>query len=215
MKNTEYRAGQLDGLVAFLSERHGINEMALRTELHQQFPQLDDFKRCPNCDASMAEYVYTFDIHNALLLHKLGQIVLSSVRAGVPFTEANHVHVPSLDIHHALQSRTTQASKLGLIAKYCPNGVSQLSGHWLITERGFAALRGEAVPKFVKVWRKDIIERYEETTTISEAFQTYTASIVDQHARNKETKNDYTKELTNYSPSDYYHIGGYHDGKLF
>lgn len=131
-------------------------------------------EKCINCGAGMKEYTDTFDAFNAKLLMEMGRVVIKRLRAGKPISEANRVHVQSLDgIDYAMKSRTTLASKLGLIAKYRDENKKHVRGTWLITARGFAALRNESVPKKVVIFRSKIMERSDETTTLSEASKDY------------------------------------------
>lgn len=134
--------------------------------LVRAFPALLQKERCPNCDASMVGYVFKFDYHNARLLQVMGENFLNRMAKGLPFTEANKHHVVQLPMSDACRHRTTMASKLGLVAKL--KGPKS-TGLWVITRRGFAALRGEEVPKKVTVWRDHIQERTDELTTIYDA----------------------------------------------
>lgn len=151
------------------------NFEALRANIYANVPELKDKSCCLNCGASMFEYVYTFDVADALLLLAMGKELHKRLDAGMHFTEANMIHVQTIESSsYATKSRTTQCSKLGLIAKRrLPNGAHE-SGTWVITKRGFDALAGKEVPRRVKVWRKQIIDRYEgETTTLVKALRTY------------------------------------------
>jgi len=133
-----------------------------------------DPKKCVNCGASLAEYAFTFDYFDAQLLMAMGREVLGTLRKGRPFAEANKVHVQTLpDLDYTSKSRTTQCAKLGLIAKYKDENSRQVGGTWLITKRGFAALRGEEVPGRVIVYRGAIQERPEATTTLKKATKEY------------------------------------------
>ena len=133
-----------------------------------------DPKKCMNCGASLAEYAFTFDYFDARLLMAMGREVLGALRKGRLFVEANMVHVQPLpDLDYTSKSRTTQCSKLGLIAKYKDENGRQVGGTWLITKRGFAALRGEEVPGRVIVYRGVIQERPEVITTLKKATQEY------------------------------------------
>ena len=150
-----------------------------------------DEEECPNCGASMAEYTVNLDRFDALLLIAIGKAVRRSIKKGVPFKEANKVHVQTLgDADYTTKSKTTQCSKLGLIAKVKGEGGKQVPGMWLITSRGFSALRGDPVPKKVVVFRGKIQERTEETTTIAEVVE-------------------------NYKPGEWVEIAGYAEGKIF
>lgn len=117
----------------------------------------------------MAQYVFTLDVLDALLLMGMGKIVRSRSRT-MPFTDANKVHVQSqLNDYYSVASRTTQCSKLGLIAKVLhPDGSHNQKEGWLITRRGFQFLAGKPVPRKVQTFRNRIIERFEETTTFEQ-----------------------------------------------
>lgn len=147
----------------------------LRSTIYANVPELADKSKCLNCDANMLEYIYTFDVLDASLLLAMGREFHNRLDEHENFTYANQIHVQTIDASsYATKSRTTQCSKLGLIAKKRTENGAQVSGTWVITRRGFEALAGKPVPRRVKVWRGAIIDRFEgETTTISEALRTY------------------------------------------
>jgi hypothetical protein len=131
---------------------------------------------CPTCGGNTTEYIYRFDVLDAVLLLAMAREVQNRKTGRMKefsFTVQNRVHVPSLEaLSLAVRCRTTMCSKLGLIAKAPSVDTGrQEPGYWLITARGWAALRGELVPASVAVFRKQITERPDEKITISEAFK--------------------------------------------
>lgn len=126
-------------------------------------------KRCPHCGASMATYTFRFDILDALLLLEMAAEVKKRLAQGAIFTVANQIHVPSIEGSHAIKCRTTQCSKLGLIAKVKNFENHHVGGTWCITKRGFDALKGLPVPAEVKCYRGVIEERPTKVTTLAEA----------------------------------------------
>lgn len=186
----------------------------LRHELVRMFPDLAIKERCPNCSASMMEYVFEFDCLDALMLLYMGMDVRHQVRKGVPFTDANRIRVQHLsNATYAMKSRTTQMSKLGLIAKLM-SGDKHAPGMWVITARGFAALRGERVPKRVRVWRGKIEEREADTTTLREAFLLHKGKVEAVIRRNKAPRTDYRAHFIDYAPDEWYEFAGAHQGTL-
>jgi hypothetical protein len=170
------------------------------------YRNLDVFKAvgkedCANCQASMVEYWYHLDFLNALFLKLLGDIISERLKQGIPFSEANKIHVPSMDkANYAVKSRTNQTSKLGLVAKYKEDKV-QVGGMWLITKRGFKALAGAKVPESVKVFRNEIIGYGEKEVTLQEVF------------RNSDSV--YKNKVEDYKVSEWVDIAGIHNGLLF
>lgn len=172
-----------------------------------QIPELADRSVCPNCKASMAEYADTLDINDALLILNMARIVNRKVAAGINFTEANKLRVSSEDIHHTQKCRTTKCSKLGLIAKA---GNAQ----WSITKRGWAALKGEPVPKIRVTFRKQILERPEDMTTLSHVFAEHRSKMQTLQNKKKALKNDKRSEFDDYDQSQWVHVVGLHQGEL-
>lgn len=94
------------------------------------------------------------------LVTAMGKIVRSNLADGQRFTEANNVHVNADErIPHNARNMTGIASALGLIAP------AEESAHWVITRRGFQALRGEGVIDWVITFRDEVIDRSEKTIT--------------------------------------------------
>lgn len=169
--------------------------------------------QCPHCHASFVPtevpvYEYKFDVLHALLLLAMGRHVRSRQNAGLPFTAANQVRVPELEVSHAIRCRTTQASKLGLVAKCLNAKKRQVPGVWVVTERGWAALRGEPVPRFVRVRNGEIEERTGEVITLSAAFHVHQEAVEAATARNRLPKSDYRVLFEGYKPEEWYEIAG-------
>jgi hypothetical protein len=196
------------------------NPERLMATLVANVPALGKKDTCPNCSASMQEYVFEFDLMDALLLVAMANEVSHRLdtkgRTGelMHFTEANQIKTTQLATTYAARSRTTQCSKLGLVAKMKGPEGRQVPGTWVITTRGWAALRGEAVPKSVRVWRGQILERPEETITIGEALRSHEAKLLDLHKRGKTSKADYRQAFSTYNPEEWVHFAGVHQGEL-
>lgn len=166
-----------------------------RAIMYRLLPELSNKEKCPNCAASMVMREQRLHYENAGLLVHMGQIVRHNLTKIDSFTEANMVHVNKDErIPHNMRCVAGNTSDIGLIAK-----VKGKPAHWLITRRGYAALRGEAVPQAVVVFRSKIVERKPETTTLDEVM------------RNRKRKGTATYE---YDPKDYYHIEDFAQGKL-
>lgn len=157
---------------------------------------------CPTCGHNMAPYVFTFDVADALLLLAMAKEVrarhvYSRFNKDVikDFTVANQVHVPTIKgISHATKCRTTHCSKLGLLAKLTKNG-KHVAGCWVVTARGWQALRGEQVPATVEVTGGEITQRGTKTCTIREALQHGKENIEKAIARNKKPVHDYRADV--------------------
>lgn len=172
-------------------------------------------KLCPNCDASMLEYVYEVDIFHVLLLTAMAKELQNRLDVSGPspldFTVANQIHVPTLPVSHATKCRTTQAAKLGLIAKMRGKG-SQ--GVWVITQRGFDGLAGAEIPAMVKVFRNEVVEWLPDVTTFSKAKTVHIEAVESAILRRKDPKHDHRKELEGYRPEEWFRYGSVHQGKL-
>lgn len=164
-------------------------------------PELSRKDVCPCCDASMQEYIFTFDAWNALLLMKMAEEIRHRMSKGMEFTIANQVRIPELDANYALKCRTTYASKLGLVAQLRNRNDKRVAGTWVITRRGWEALAGKPVPKMVRVWRGKIEERYDEKTTLAAALKSHVDYVEKMHKRGKTPTHDYRDMALEYDPS--------------
>ena len=169
-----YRKPRIGEFVAFLAQEYHLDQNDVADKLLSRFPELHNKRECSNCRASMVEYVYTpnFPMTN-LLLAMSREVRENTNRKGMKFTDANKVHIQELPISYTARSYTTQARVLGLIAKVLKKDHTGAMVHdqkagWIITSRGWDYISGKPVPKYVKVFRNEIEERFEETTTIGE-----------------------------------------------
>lgn len=163
---------------------------------------LQDPTKCPNCGESMQEYIYKLDFLNALLVKQMGDIVKQRLKDGMEFQEANAIHVVSEEtMSDAVRHRTSQCRILGLVAKVKnEEGKHDRDKGWLITRRGFEALRGVAVPAEVIAFRNEIRERPETKTTLDEVFNNYSGEKKDL--------------VGNRSALDWVHFSKYYEGIL-
>ena len=177
----------------------------LKMHLFNTMPELANTTICANCGASMKEYIYSIDAWDGMLLLSMAKAVRERMSSGLSFTDANQVHVPTLAASHAVRCRTTKASKLGLVAELRNNG-KRVSGTWVITKRGWQALRGESVPAKVKVWRKHIEERFDDMTTLSSVFSIYRRNSDIKARKGRPTTSDMVSDsnVREYNASDWF-----------
>lgn len=169
--------------------------------------------KCPHCGANMKIALYTLDVTKVALVIEMSRVVRANLRKGIEFTISNQVHVPSLPTTDSVRHETTHCAKLGLINKVLGKNKKQVSGFWFITNRGFALLRGEPVPKKVAVWRGEIQERFiDEKITIAEAQQIHEDKIKAMALRNKDPKIDLRKIFVEYNPAEWIEYTGVHQG---
>lgn len=177
----------------------------LHATLTVNIPGYNKRDECLNCGASMLEYAQELDINDALLVFQMAKIIRHEQDKGITFTEANAVRVSSHSmIGHTQKCRTSKCAKLGLVAKA---GQSR----WSITTRGYAALRGDRVPKVRVVFRGQILDRPEVTTTFSEVFAEHGDKV---RAAKKLPRHDHRSEYADYNQSDWVNVAGVHQGQL-
>lgn len=222
MSKKSYNPGKLWPIIkitaSLINKRPELatNHEFLKATVLANIPELGDHEHCANCGASMLEYIFEFDCLDAVMLLHMGNVVRMRLADGLTsFTEANKVRVQRIEeATYAMKSRTTQMSKLGLIAQLRGENGARVPGVWVITKRGFDALRGRRVPKSVRVWRNRIEARTDEMTTLSEAFSSHRAKVEDMLKMNKTPKTDYRDQFLGYRPEDWYHVAGVHEGNL-
>lgn len=217
MKNkqskTQYKRGQIGKFVGLLCEKYDLKPEEVSVLLSKAFPELKDKKRCPNCDASMAIYEHKIDTLDALLLLGMGKIVGKRMKDGMPFTEANKVHLQStLNTYYSVPSRSTWCSKLGLIThatrkRKDGKRLRDQKAGWCITERGFAFLAGKPIPSRVQTFRNKITERFEDVVTIAQVTQA--SDIHTPEGRELAGYTDYPFEKL-----EHYSIAGFAQGQL-
>lgn len=177
----EYQASKFRPIVqvvARLVQKHpdmADNMDYLWTNVLQLIPELKDRTKCGNCGESMAIYKYSVTYLDAKLLCAMAEVITKRMKGGMSFTEANKVHLQKEIRDFTLGARGNITSKLGLIAKVMKRGADGESTHdrrvgWSITRRGFNFLKGEAIPRTVKVFHNKIQEHFEETITIKEVY---------------------------------------------
>lgn len=112
--------------------------------------------KCPNCGASMKEWEHRLTPGLAAILIKFAQKVKS--------TGKNDVHVrQDIGLTASEYNNFQKLRYFGLVAKVRDAEDNHVGGHWLLTRRGGAFLRGaEAVHKSVTTFRNKITKRNEE-----------------------------------------------------
>lgn len=169
----EYNSGKIVKLWHLLVELHQTNPEYfstpdyLRAIVAQRWTLLDQKEICPNCKASMVQYNPKIDFFDAMLLKAMSEAVKEKLEKGVSFTEANQVHVQSLNnADYTTKSRTTKCRQLGLVAKVMVDGVHDQQAGWVITHRGWKFLKNDPIPCQVTTFRNEIIDRSDELVTI-------------------------------------------------
>ena len=178
----------------------------LHTTIGANLPGYNDKSSCLNCGGSMEIAEYTAGLGEGLLLIAMANQVRHYVSKGLPFTEANKTHIPTLPTTDAIRHAITRASYLGLVAQ--PEGIKN-SGYWVITSWGWKALRGDQIPRSAKWWRGKLIGRSTETTALGEMFRTHTDLVKRALEQRKKVKADHTDAISKYSPSEWVQFGGY------
>lgn len=206
VKSQQYHAHKMGSILNLVIGMAKANPQLLDNRdlfianLKTAMPELARKDYCPACAASMAEYTYSFDAWDAILLLRMGEVVRRRMADGMDFTVANQVRVPELEVTHAVRCRTTHASKLGLVAKLRNKENKQVAGVWVITNRGWNALAGNPVPAKVKVFRGRIEERFEEKTTITAALKSHVDYVEKEFFKGRTPKQDYRQEVSEYDP---------------
>ncbi len=207
----EYKKGKFGAVVEAICDKYKLDKMEVRAFLFTNFPDFNKKEWCTNCGASMAIDQYSPDILDALLLIEMGRAVKERKKT-LSFTEANLIHVPTLSTTDAIRHRTTRCSYLNYIKQ--PEG-SKNSGNWLITDWGWKALRGEPVPKNVRYFRGQLVDRGNETITLPQMFKVHVDKVREAIARRKKPVSDHTAEVQRYNPREWYEGGGYQEQGLF
>lgn len=204
--NKQYQKPHIRDFVVFIAEQYKLDVVELSARLVHAFPELKNKEKCANCGESMNIYEYKLDFLDSRLLVQMGKIVSIRLKKGMPFTEANKIHLPTEVKNYTLVSRQSQVSKLGLIAKVKgKDGRHDRRAGWSITTRGFQFLAGKPVPAKVQVFRNTITERTDELISIDKINYDSHSSEGIEFANYKEFKFD---ELENYS------VVGFAQGQL-
>ena len=178
-------------------------------------PEVSQKENCMNCDASMFENIYEPDIFDALLLLQMAKIVRNHMDKKddgtyLTFTQANRVHIDEIS-DYTVKSRRTKVSYLNFIVQ---QKGTKGSGVWVITTRGWEALRGIPVPKTVVVFRGKIEERGVEKITLSEMFKNHSDRVERAIERKKDIKHDYRNAFFDYNPQEWVEYGAVHEGNI-
>jgi hypothetical protein len=221
MKKTnkaEYYGGRIKGLVE-LTASIIAKDPSLATDLDRlhatiKASGLEGYgvrETCFNCSRSMKINKYTAGIGHALLLDAMAKAVREETRKGIPFTEANRVHIDRLQISTSIKKQQSQAGYLGLIHQVAEG---KRSGYWLITQWGWKALRGEQIPEWVKYWNGHLIERSEALTTFPRMMETHKEKIEQQLTLGKMVKtSDHRAAMMEYDPVQWAEYEGTIDQK--
>lgn len=179
------------------------NPDLLFTNLQASIQDLDDHSKCGGCGRSMKISLYEADLLDALLILKMAQQVKKHLREGKTFTEANKVHIPTLDATQGILKRQTKCDYLGLIKQ---NDNWRYTGYWCLTHWAWKALRGEPIPRAVKYWEGHILGRSKATTTLGQMFHTHTVQVCNALLKRKAVRSDYRANFEGYDPNEW---GGY------
>ena len=210
MKKIEekYKIGQISKFVKAICVDNNLDYNVVATKLLISFPELKNKKKCVNCNASMAIREHSIDVIDTLLLVGMHKVIFHKVSKGMPFFEANQVHVQQeLGDYYSVKSRTSWCRELGLVAKVIQKGKNtQKAGTWCITKRGFAYLTNQPVPKKVSTFRNKIYQRYPETTTIQE--------VMENNIKSTRSKGFMDYKNINVEQTQYYANVGFSQGNL-
>jgi len=198
---TEYKKPQISAFIQTIVNAYGLDYGHVKATLTVNHPELFKKECCANCGASMEMTVYNADVFSAILLKKVAEAVRENIRKGVPFTEANMIHVPTLATTDAIRHRTTICKYLNYLQQ--PPSKKN-SGYWLVTNWGWKALRGEAVPCEVKVFRGELVSREDDngkrkTTTLGDLFSGYNERMATALERRDAVQEDYRADVRDYN----------------
>lgn len=184
----------------------------LMAVLRSSFPEITDRTQCPNCGTSMKIVVYTADLHDALLILAMARKVRQNRNAGMNFTDANKIHMPTLQVSNTTIKRQTKCDYLGLMKQ--PDTLRN-TGYWVLTHWAWKALKGHSIPKSAYYWQGQKQGRSEETTTLSHMFKTHVDLVQKAIAHSRKVRSDYRDEISNYDPAEWSDYFGVKEGVLF
>lgn len=197
---TEYKKPEISVFIQTICSAYKLDYAHVKATLTVNHPELFKKDECANCGASMEMTVYNADVFSALLLLKTATAVRHRLQQGIPFTEANMIHVPTLDTTDAIRHRTSICKYLNYLQQ--PKNKKN-SGYWVITQWGWKALRGEKVPSEVKVFRGKMVERSDKLTTLSRLFQDYEERVEGALAKRKMVQDDYRSDVRDYKKTEW------------
>lgn len=205
-QNEEYQATKIRAYIQLAvhmaKDNPHLQENAdlLWATMKYNFPELKDPAQCGGCGRSMKISIYEADLHDALLILAMARVVRENLRKGIPFTDANKVHIPTLKATQATLKRQTKCDYLGLVKQ--PDNWKG-TGFWLLTGWAWKALRGEPISRAVKYWEGNLLVRSERTTTLSEMFENHRSLVQLAIAKRKAVRADYRAHFEDYHPSDW------------
>lgn len=176
------------------------DEKRFKAVLALSLPQLKDRSKCPGCDRSMKITVYEADLHDALLILAMGREVKKQMKAGLSFTEANKVHIPTLAATQATLKRQTKCDYLGLVKQ---NENWKGTGYWCLTRWAWKALRGDPIPRSAKYWEGNMIGRSELTTTLPQMFENHKHAVEMAILKKKAVRADYRAKFEGYDRTEW------------
>lgn len=176
------------------------DEPRFKAALALQVPQLRDRSKCVGCERSMKITAYEADLHDALLIYAMSQKVKENLRAGIDFTNANKVHIPTLEATQATLKRQTKCDYLGLIKQ--PENWRG-SGFWLLTNWGYKALRDEPIPDTAYYWEGNFLGRSDTTITMGEMFKKHKDLVERAILLRKTIQADYRAKFEDYDPKEW------------
>lgn len=204
--------GRIDGLITIVAGLVAKNPLLaedvkyLNATLRANLKDYGDPAHCYNCGRSMKVTVYTADLHDALLILAMGREVRKNLEKGIKFTDANKVHLPTLNVTNATNKRSTKCDYLGLIKQ--PENWRG-SGYWLLTHWGWKALGGQPIPRSVRYWEGHLLSRSQETTTLPDMFKVHQDLVELAIQKQKAIKADYRAKFEDYHPWEWTEFGGY------
>ena len=202
----EYQASKIRPIVqlavqlALKNPHLAENPDMLWANLKYCVEELKDRSICGGCGRSMKITIYEADLHDALLILTMAREVKINLSKGMSFTDANKVHIPTLQATQATLKRQTKCDYLGLVKQ--PENWRG-TGFWLLTGWAWKAMRGEQISKAAKYWEGNFLGRSERMTTLSEMFENHRSLVQLAIAKRKIIKADYRAKFEDYKSSDW------------
>lgn len=204
----EYHGGKIKPLVEFVAKiiareprlADEPDRLHALLSTHLKDKGYGNKANCFNCGRHMEVAVYTADLHDGLLLYAMARAVRENLRKGIPFTDANKIHVPTLAASDAIRKRNAKGGYLNILKQ--PEGMKN-SGYWIITQWGWELLRGGEIPASAHYWNGKLVRRSEEKTSLAKMFATHTETVKRAITRRKEVKADHRASYSDYDPSEW------------
>ena len=217
-KEEQYHPGKLNIIIQVMGrlirDNPGIEDDRgrLMRRLQTVLPNIMDNTKCANCGTSMKIVTYTADLHDGLLILAMARKVRQNSEEGLNFTEANKVHMPTLEVSNTTSKRQTKCDYLGLIKQ---SEELRNTGRWVLTTWAWKLLKGEEIPRSAHYWQGQMQGRSEEATTLPQMFRTHVELVKRAIAHGRQSRSDYRGEIGDYSPSEWSEYYGTREGTLF